>query len=52
MPTDVKALMRQVGRIRVVTKRLVDDHLSGEYHSVFKGQGIEFDEVQIGRAHV
>ncbi len=46
MPVDVKALMKQVGRIRMVTKRLVDDHLSGDYHSVFKGQGIEFDEVR------
>ena len=46
MSIDVKALMKQVGRIRVVTNRLVDEHLSGEYHSVFKGQGIEFDEVR------
>ncbi|MBM4142690.1 MAG: DUF58 domain-containing protein [Lentisphaerae bacterium] len=43
---DTKELMRQVGRIRIVTSRLVDEHLSGEYHSVFKGQGIEFDEVR------
>ena len=46
MAIDVKALMKQVGRIRVVTNRLVDEHLSGEYHSVFKGHGIEFDEVR------
>ena len=46
MAIDVKELMKQVGRIRLVTNRLVDDHLSGEYHSVFKGQGIEFDEVR------
>jgi len=46
MPIDTKELMRQVGRIRIVTSRLVDEHLSGEYHSVFKGQGIEFDEVR------
>ena len=46
MPIDVKELMKQVGRIRVVTKRLVDEQLSGEYHSVFKGHGIEFDEVR------
>ena len=39
-------VMKQVGKIRVVTNRLVDEHLSGEYHSVFKGQGIEFDEVR------
>jgi len=46
MPLNVKELMKQVGKIRVVTNRLVDEHLSGEYHSVFKGHGIEFDEVR------
>ena len=46
MPIDTTELMRQVGKIRVITSRLVDEHLSGEYHSVFKGQGIEFDEVR------
>ncbi len=46
MPLDVHELMKQVGRIRVVTSRLMDEHLSGEYKSVFKGQGIEFDEVR------
>ena len=46
MPIDTKELMKQVGKIRVITTRLVNEHLSGEYHSVFKGQGIEFDEVR------
>lgn len=46
MAIDTRDLMKQVGRIRIVTNRLVDEHLSGEYHSVFKGQGIEFDEVR------
>jgi uncharacterized protein (DUF58 family) len=46
MPIDARELMKQVGNIRVFTSRLVDEHLSGEYHSVFKGQGIEFDEVR------
>jgi uncharacterized protein (DUF58 family) len=46
MAIDTRELMKQVGRIRVITNRLVDEHLSGEYHSVFKGQGIEFDEVR------
>jgi len=46
MPLNVKELMKQVGKIRVVTNRLVDEHLSGEYHSVFKGHGIEFEEVR------
>jgi uncharacterized protein (DUF58 family) len=46
MPLDTRELMKQVGRIRVISNRLVDEFLSGEYHSVFKGQGIEFDEVR------
>ncbi|MBT7067932.1 MAG: DUF58 domain-containing protein, partial [Verrucomicrobia bacterium] len=46
MAIDTKELMKQVGKIRVITNRLVDDHLSGAYHSVFRGQGIEFDEVR------
>ncbi|MBQ5530844.1 MAG: DUF58 domain-containing protein [Kiritimatiellae bacterium] len=46
MSTDVKELMAKVGRIRVLTNRLIDDELSGNYHSTFKGQGVEFDEVR------
>lgn len=46
MPIDTQALMKQVGRIKILTNRLIDDRLSGEYHSVFKGHGIEFDEVR------
>jgi uncharacterized protein (DUF58 family) len=46
MPTDIAELMKQVRRIGILTSRAVDDYLSGAYHSVFKGQGIEFDEVR------
>ncbi len=46
MPIDTTELMKQVGKIRLITLRLVDEHISGEYHSVFKGQGVEFDEVR------
>ena len=46
MPIDTQALMKQVGRIKILTNRLIDDRLSGDYHSVFKGHGIEFDEVR------
>ena len=44
--TDVKELMARVGKIRILTNRLIDDQLSGDYHSTFKGQGVEFDEVR------
>lgn len=46
MAIDTKELMKQVTRIRVLTSRLVDDFIGGAYHSVFKGQGIEFNEVR------
>ncbi len=43
---DVKELMAKVGKIRILTNRLIDDQLAGDYHSTFKGQGVEFDEVR------
>lgn len=41
-----KELFRKVRRIEITTSRLVTDVFAGQYHSVFKGQGIEFDEVR------
>ncbi len=46
MATDVRDLMAKVGKIRILTNRLIDDQLAGDYHSTFKGQGVEFDEVR------
>ncbi len=43
---DTTELMKQVGKIKILTAHLIDDRLSGDYHSVFKGQGVEFDEVR------
>ena len=39
-------LMAKIRRIEMHTKRLVNDSFAGEYHSVFKGRGMEFDEVR------
>ncbi len=39
-------IVKKVKGIELRTKRLVNDVFSGEYHSVFKGQGIEFAEVR------
>ena len=38
--------MRKVRRIEISTRRLVDEGVAGEYHSVFKGRGMEFSEVR------
>jgi uncharacterized protein (DUF58 family) len=43
-------LLRKVRRIQVITNRLVDELLAGEYHSAFKGRGMEFDEVRVYQA--
>lgn len=42
-PADV---LRQVRRVEVRTRRLVDSRFAGEYRSLFKGQGMEFSEVR------
>jgi len=41
-----KELFKNIRRIEIRTKRLVNDLFSGEYHSTFKGQGMEFEEVR------
>ncbi len=41
-----KEVLQKVRRIEIKTKRVVDSILSGEYHSAFKGRGMEFAEVR------
>ena len=43
LPVEV---FRQVRQVHIRTRRLVDGIFAGEYHSVFKGCGIEFAEVR------
>jgi len=39
-------LAKRIRLIEITTSRAVNDVLAGEYHSVFKGRGMEFDEVR------
>ncbi len=41
-----KELLKKIKHIQVHTSRLVNDVLAGEYHSTFRGRGMEFDEVR------
>lgn len=41
-----KDLLSKVRLIEITTSRLVNTVFAGEYHSVFKGHGMEFDEVR------
>ncbi|MCB1184512.1 DUF58 domain-containing protein [bacterium] len=43
IPPEILAAVR---RIEIRTRRLVEEVFSGEYHSVFKGTGMEFREVR------
>lgn len=41
-----KEILKKVRQIEIRTNRLVTDSLAGNYHSVFKGRGMNFDEVR------
>ncbi|MHB1310061.1 MAG: DUF58 domain-containing protein, partial [Limisphaerales bacterium] len=41
-----RELLKKIRQIELRTNRLVTETLAGAYHSVFKGQGINFDEVR------
>ncbi len=43
IPVDI---MKKIRRIEIRTSHVVDDMLGGQYHSAFKGRGIEFEEVR------
>lgn len=40
-------LMNKIRGIELRTRRMVNDSFAGDYHSVFKGRGMEFDEVRL-----
>src|SRR6267378_1326327 len=50
MPVDTtkstKTIMSGMRQLEIRTRRMVNDSLAGEYHSVFKGRGMDFDEVR------
>ena len=41
-----REVLENVRRIEIQTRRMVTDALAGEYHSIFKGRGMEFAEVR------
>ncbi len=46
-----RELLKKVRQIQIRTRRTVNDVLAGQYHSAFRGRGMEFEEVspyQIG----
>lgn len=43
---DIATILKKVQRIQIVANRTVNDLFAGQYKSVFRGRGMEFDEVQ------
>lgn len=43
---SVAEILQQVRAIQIVARRSVDDLFAGQYQSVFRGRGMEFDEVR------
>ena len=43
---SVKAMRAGMRELEIRTRRMVDDTMAGAYHSVFKGRGMDFDEVR------
>ncbi|HSZ09269.1 MAG TPA: DUF58 domain-containing protein [Steroidobacteraceae bacterium] len=41
-----KVIMSGMRQLEIRTRRMVNDSLAGSYHSVFKGRGMDFDEVR------
>ena len=43
---QTQEILKQIKKLEISTKYLVNDLLAGNYHSTFKGQGIEFSELR------
>lgn len=39
-------ILKKVRRIQIITSAMVNDVFAGQYHSAFKGRGMEFEEVR------
>ena len=41
-----REILKKIRQIEIRTRRVVTETLAGAYHSVFKGQGMNFEEVR------
>jgi Uncharacterized conserved protein (some members contain a von Willebrand factor type A (vWA) domain) len=43
---DTREILKKIRRLELRTRRLVNSMFAGSYHSVFKGRGMNFEEVR------
>jgi len=48
--SQTKEILKKIQKLDIKTKQLVDGIITGNYNSIFKGQGIEFSEIRDYRA--
>ncbi|AFS83665.1 DUF58 domain-containing protein [Candidatus Nitrosopumilus sediminis] len=48
--SQAKEILKKIKKLDIKTKQLVDGIITGNYNSIFKGQGIEFSEIRDYRA--
>jgi len=46
MEENIKEILKQVRLIDIRTRRLATDALAGQFHSMFRGRGMDFEEVR------
>ena len=44
--TSLQAILRRLRQLEIRIRKVVDAQLQGDFHSVFKGTGLEFDDVR------
>lgn len=44
--TDPQAILKKIRKLELRTRRLVSETFAGQYHSVFKGRGMNFEDVR------
>jgi uncharacterized protein (DUF58 family) len=44
MARSTAEILKKIRRLEIRTRRIVETAFSGEYHSVFRGHGMNFDE--------
>jgi uncharacterized protein (DUF58 family) len=44
--SDTRAILKKIRRLELRTRRLVESAFGGQYHSVFKGRGMNFEDVR------
>lgn len=46
LPDSIPQIISRVKHLEIRARKLIKDHLTSQYHSIFKGKGIEFSDVR------